>query len=163
HWIEYWSGRLVVARGNSLLFSEPLRYGVYDQLRGFVQFEERIFRVAPLDTGRFVGLRNSVRCLGGTDPPECPRRRGRATSGRGDSLLFSGPLRYGVYDQLPGFVQFEERIFWVAPLDTGLFVGLRNSVRWLGGTDPAEFTQRRVGGKSWRGAAAVLPSDHLSE
>lgn len=93
HWIEYWAGRLVLARGNTLIFSEPLRYGVYDQLRNFVQFEERIF--------------------------------------------------------------------WIAPLDTGIYVGLRNSVRWLAGTDPTAFEQRRVGGPSWRGAAAVLNANHL--
>lgn len=86
---------------------------------------------------------------------------GRLVLARGNTLIFSEPLRYGVYDQLRGFVQFEERVFWVAPMPTGLYVGLRNSVRWLAGTDPAALEQRRVGGPSWRGAAAVLKADHL--
>lgn len=86
---------------------------------------------------------------------------GRLVVARGNSLIFSEPLRYGVTDTLRGFIQFEERIFWVAPLESGIFVGLRNSVRWLAGTNPAEFSQRVVGGRSWRGAAGVLDAEHI--
>lgn len=84
---------------------------------------------------------------------------GRLLVGRGNSLLFSEPLRYGVYDALRSFVQFEKRISWIAPLAGGVFVGLRNhSVRWLAGTNPAELSIREVDGPTWRGAAAVIDS-----
>jgi hypothetical protein len=86
---------------------------------------------------------------------------GRLVVARGNSLIFSEPLRYGVTDSLRGFIQFEERVSWIAPLHTGLYVGLRNSVRWLAGTNPMEFTQRTVGGATWSGAAAVLTGEHL--
>jgi hypothetical protein len=86
---------------------------------------------------------------------------GRLVVARGNSLIFSEPLRYGVTDSLRGFIQFEERVSWIAPLDTGLYVGLRNSVRWLAGTNPMDLTQKHVGGPSWRGAAAVLGNEHL--
>lgn len=86
---------------------------------------------------------------------------GRLVVARGNSLLFSEPLRYGAHDPMRGFIQFEERIYWFAPLDSGIFVGLRNSVRWLAGTSPGDMQQARVGGKSWRGACAVVTTEHM--
>jgi hypothetical protein len=87
---------------------------------------------------------------------------GRLVVARGNSLLFSEPLRYGAHDPMRGFIQFEERIYWFAPLDSGIFVGLRNSVRWLAGTSPGDMQQARVGGKSWRGACAVVTTEHMN-
>lgn len=87
---------------------------------------------------------------------------GRLVVARGNSLLFSEPLRYGAHDPLRGFIQFEQRIYWFAPLDTGIYVGLRDSVRWLAGTSPGEMLQTRVGGRSWRGASAVIGTEQLN-
>jgi hypothetical protein len=88
--------------------------------------------------------------------------RGRLVVGRGNSLIFSEPLRYGVYDTLRNFIQFEERVRWIAPLETGLYVGLKNSVRWLGGVTLADLTQTVVGGSTWSGAAAVMSTKDMS-
>ena len=87
---------------------------------------------------------------------------GRLVVARGNSLLFSEPLRYGAHDPLRGFIQFEQRIYWFAPMDTGIYVGLRDSVRWLAGTVLGEMAQSRVGGQSWRGASAVIPTDRMN-
>jgi hypothetical protein len=70
---------------------------------------------------------------------------------------------YGVYDTIRGILTFEERIRWLAALETGIFVGLTNSVRFLSGTSPFELTQRVVGGRSWEAAAAVVPTTNMSE
>lgn len=93
----------------------------------------------PLPGGQFVGY-----------------WQGRLVVARGCSLFFSEPLRYGVYSPLSGYVLFEERVSWVAPTAGGLYVGLRESVRFLRGTEPGEFQQTRVGGATWRGAGAVV-------
>lgn len=121
-----------------------VRGGVVEPLPSLTRDEESELVLSPMPGGRWIEYWS-----------------GRLVVARGNTLIISEPLRYGVYDQLRGFVQFEERIFWIAPLDTGIYVGLRNSVRWLAGTDPSEFSQRRVGGPSWRGAAAVLNANHL--
>jgi hypothetical protein len=88
--------------------------------------------------------------------------RGRLVVGRGNSLIFSEPLRYGVYDALRNYIQFEERVQWLAPLDTGIYVGLKNSVRWLGGVVLADLKQTVVGGSTWSGAAAVMSTKDMS-
>ena len=81
---------------------------------------------------------------------------GRLVVARGNSLLWSEPLRYGVFNPLANFAQFEERITWLAPLEAGLYIGLRSSVRFLRGADPAAFAQLRVGGRSWARCGATI-------
>lgn len=88
--------------------------------------------------------------------------RGRLIVGRGNSLIFSEPLRYGVTDTVRGFIQFEERVQWIAPLDTGIYVGLRNSVRFLAGTSPLDMQQNVVGGKTWMNAAVVTSTERMN-
>lgn len=68
--IAYWNGRLVVAKRSELCFSEPMRYGVYDNVRGRMFFERPIEWLAALETGLYVGLDDSVRFLRGTSPLE---------------------------------------------------------------------------------------------
>lgn len=70
HWIEYWNGRLVVARGRSLLFSEPLRYGAHNPLTGYIQLPTRVEWLAALETGIFVGQRDEVLFLNGRTPSD---------------------------------------------------------------------------------------------
>lgn len=72
--IAYWQGRLLVARGTTLFVSEPLRYGVYDQLRGTFRFEQQIQWLAALQGGVYIGLRGSVHFLQGANPLEWERK-----------------------------------------------------------------------------------------
>ena len=73
--VRYWRGRLLVARGRTLYFSDPLRYGLYDQSRGFVTFEAKIDFIESIETGIFVALRNiGVVFLAGDSPEKWERR-----------------------------------------------------------------------------------------
>lgn len=67
--VRYWRGRLLVARGRTLYFSEPLRYGMYDTSAGRVVFEAPIVFVEAVEGGVYVGLKNiGVRFLAGETP-----------------------------------------------------------------------------------------------
>lgn len=75
NFVRYWRGRLLVARGRTLYFSDPLRYGLYDQSRGFVTFEAKIDFIESIETGIFVALRNiGVVFLAGDSPEKWERR-----------------------------------------------------------------------------------------
>lgn len=68
HIVTAWMGRLLVARGRTLVFSSPLRYGLYNPTQDFVELSSRITMVCPVNDG--VYLADSQRCyrLIGTDP-----------------------------------------------------------------------------------------------
>jgi hypothetical protein len=87
--------------------------------------------------------------------------QGRLLIARGTSLLWSDALRYGVYSTTRNFVRFPEKIHWVAPLISGVYVGTRSHVYFLSGSDPAKFTQQVVGGASAPGASAVYNPRHV--
>ena len=70
HILRYWKGRLLCARGKNLLFSEPLRYGIFTPSENFVQFPHRILMVQPAEGGVFVGTKSGVTFLRGTTPSE---------------------------------------------------------------------------------------------
>ena len=65
-----WRGRLVVAQGRTLRFSEAMAYHVHDPRHGFVQMPQRITFVAPVDGGLWVGQVDHVVFLRGTAPQE---------------------------------------------------------------------------------------------
>lgn len=85
--------------------------------------------------------------------------QGRVLVARGTTLIFSEPIRYGVYDQLRSFIRFEEQISWIAALQQGIYVGLRNSVRFLSGSNYADLTQLVVAGPSWRRSGVVTSTE----
>lgn len=87
--------------------------------------------------------------------------QGRLVLSRGSSLIWSEALRYGVYSAIRNFLRFPEKIHWVAPLPTGIYVGTRSHVYFLSGSDPAKFTQRVVGGKSAPGVSAIYNPRHI--
>jgi hypothetical protein len=68
--LRIWRGRAVVARGHTLYFSDPMRYGLRDARHGFIQMPERITFVEALDTGMYVGTTKKVYWLQGTSPKE---------------------------------------------------------------------------------------------
>lgn len=69
-YLGLWQGRLVVAQGRTLRFSEALAYHVHDPRHGFVQMPQRITFVAPVDGGLWVGQVDHVAFLRGTAPQE---------------------------------------------------------------------------------------------
>lgn len=69
-YLGLWQGRLVVAQGRTLRFSEAMAYHVHDPRHGFVQMPQRITFVAPVDGGLWVGQVDHVVFLRGTAPQE---------------------------------------------------------------------------------------------
>lgn len=68
HIVRVFNGMTVVARGRSLYFSQPMRYGLYSPRHGFVQFPHRIWMVRPVDAGIWVGHAGGVQLLRGRNP-----------------------------------------------------------------------------------------------
>lgn len=66
--LSYWRGRLVVAQGSVLRFSEAMAYHVHDPRHGFVQMPQRITFVQPVDGGLWVGQVDHVAFLEGVGP-----------------------------------------------------------------------------------------------
>ena len=68
--VAYWQGRLLVLRGRSLLWSEPLDYGAHSAPRNYVRFRKTPTWMAALDAGLYVGVEGEVFFLEGTDPKQ---------------------------------------------------------------------------------------------
>ena len=60
----------MVARGNVLYFSEPLRFGLHSPRHGFVQFANIITLMECVEGGIFVGTQDGVVFLSGSKPDE---------------------------------------------------------------------------------------------
>lgn len=65
-----WQGRLLVARGRTLYYSEPLRYGLYHPAHNFVQLPQEIGFVGALPDGIFLGTLEGTFYLDGQNPAE---------------------------------------------------------------------------------------------
>jgi hypothetical protein len=77
--VRTWRGRTLVARGNVVLFSEPMRYGLFSPREGFVQFAHRVTLLEPVEGGIYVGTTAGVVFLQGSKPSEFTVK---ATSGQ---------------------------------------------------------------------------------
>jgi hypothetical protein len=96
--IRHWRGRVLVAAGSVLCFSESLRYGVFDPKHHFVQFPSAIGVVQPVESGVYVGCEAGVFFLQGDGPGQwryVRRGSGLPVAGSGTeipSTEFSGEL-----------------------------------------------------------------------
>jgi len=68
-YIDYYNGRLWIADGNVLWFSEPWRYGLFKYATNFIEFPEEIKFIKSLNTGMYVGS-DKVYFLRGSSPDE---------------------------------------------------------------------------------------------
>jgi hypothetical protein len=68
HVLAYFNGRIYIARNDTVVFTEPLRYGVARPAQGIYMFPERVELVAPSTDGVYVGFKGQVVFLAGTDP-----------------------------------------------------------------------------------------------
>lgn len=68
--VRTWRGRTLLARGNVVLFSEPMRYGLFSPREGFVQFAHRVTMLEPVEGGIYVGTTTGVVFLQGSKPSE---------------------------------------------------------------------------------------------
>ncbi|HAR06002.1 MAG TPA: hypothetical protein DCR72_10585, partial [Pseudomonas sp.] len=74
HLAQSWNGRLLVANGRTLYYSQPLRPAVCDLRHGYVRFPSPITMVAPVRGGAFVADQGRVYFLDGTDPDQWSMR-----------------------------------------------------------------------------------------
>lgn len=52
--IESFNGRIYIAKGNIVYFTEPLRYGLHNLVHGYYMFPERVTLLKSVDSGIFV-------------------------------------------------------------------------------------------------------------
>lgn len=84
------------------------------------------------------------------------QHNGRQWVASNDTLIWSEPLRYGLWSPAKNRVRFSDRISVMAPVGSGsdgagVFVAAGGRVYWLGGADPSNFNQTIV---SMHGAIA---------
>ena len=116
--IHAWNGRLVLARGTSLYFSEPLNYGYYDTATGVLPLGGRISWMLAVAGGIYACVRGDVYFLAGTVPEALALRKvdtkvwegagtlipvSDSTEGQGDYLaVWFGTKGFVVGDQQGG-------------------------------------------------------------
>ena len=66
--LGYWRGRLLTARANVLRWSEALAYHLHDERHGFIQLPQGITFMLPVEGGIWVGQRDHVVFLAGSEP-----------------------------------------------------------------------------------------------
>ena len=84
--------------------------------------------------------------------------RGRLLTARGNMLRWSEALAYHLHDERHGFVQMPQRITFVQPVDSGVWVGQVDHVVFLRGSAPSEFAAERKGGRAPVPGSAILAS-----
>lgn len=73
--LAYFSGRMIVAQGSVIWFSEPWSPGLFDLASGFVQFGSNIRMVKPTRGGLFISDQEATWFLEGVDFQEFSQRR----------------------------------------------------------------------------------------
>lgn len=66
--VRYFNGRVYVARDDTVIFTEALRYGVYRPAQGIYMFPSEVILMEPVSDGVFVGTREGVVFISGLDP-----------------------------------------------------------------------------------------------
>ena len=61
-------GRMFVAEGKVLWWSEPFNFDIYNKAESFIQFFDDIIMIQPVDGGIFVSTDKKTYFLGGADP-----------------------------------------------------------------------------------------------
>lgn len=70
HLLAQWNGRLLLGDGRTLRYSAPLRYGLHDRRRDFLQFSKRLRMILPVQDGVYVADSHNTYFLAGTDPEQ---------------------------------------------------------------------------------------------
>jgi hypothetical protein len=102
HLIEYFNGRLYVARDNEIWFSDPLALMRTDRRRNFKQLPSRITLLSAVEDGIYVSDLEKTYFMGGRDPgeaiffnkadcPAIPNTAQKIDAARIGGLGFSGP------------------------------------------------------------------------
>lgn len=79
---------------------------------------------------------------------------GRVWGADGASLVYSEPFQPGWFKPTSNSFTFDSPITLVAPVSTGIFIGMEESTIFLSGTEPTKMSQVRAGAGSVRGTLA---------
>lgn len=123
--IDLYNGRMYVAFGNTLFFSEPFGYSMYDYARSFIWFEHPIIDFKAVSDGLFVSTEKGVYSLLGKTPDEfvitkvsnSPAFAGTIVSVFGDELLITTSQFTSVNDK---------SLLWTS--QEGIYLGTSNGL-----------------------------------
>lgn len=99
HIVRYWNGRQLVARGNLLLWSEALRYGLTHLGNAHLGFRSRLTLVAPVEgdgAGVFVSDGSRVMFLAGPAPADWQPKPVSAYGAVEGSFLMTPASAWGI-------------------------------------------------------------------
>lgn len=66
--------------------------------------------------------------------------RGRLITATANVIRFSEPLAYHLHDERHGFIQTSQRITFIQPVESGLWVGQSDHVLFIAGTQPDDMS-----------------------
>jgi hypothetical protein len=91
HMVRLFNGRLLVASGKELYWSQPLAYHLFKKNTDLQQFPERIKLLAPLSDGFYVGAGDLTQWVSGDDPDSWkPDDVGDTPISEGEHLIVPG-------------------------------------------------------------------------
>lgn len=70
HLVSHFNGHTIVCNGDTLFYSDPFEYELFDLRTNFVQFDSQIQIFAPLSEGAFLATETETVFLLGRDPSE---------------------------------------------------------------------------------------------
>ncbi len=111
--------------------------------------EDKLFLAGDVDTVGEVGV-EMLPSLNVTLPPQMEficLAHGRIWGSVENTLYYSDSHAYGWFRTQSNRVDFEKNIKMVAPVEGGIYLGFDDEVIFLGGRDPAEFSQVTVSDK----------------
>lgn len=105
HILAYSEGRLLVANGSVLYYSEPFAPSLYNPARGYIPFPERITIMLPCGDGVFVVADQTYYIAGANI----------------DSATVNDLVPYGAVEGSGAYVENSENVWWFS--DRGIVVG----------------------------------------
>lgn len=86
--------------------------------------------------------------------------RGRIVTATANVLRFSEAMAYHLHDERHGFVQMPQRITFVQPVESGIWVGQVDHVAFLQGASPQELSVSRKASRApVPGSAMLVPAE----
>lgn len=88
--------------------------------------------------------------------------RGRLLTVQRNILYFSEPMAFHLTDERYNFLQFSQRITFIEPVDSGIWVGQVDHVVFLRGSDPKDMVQeRKPSTRPISGSSNIVKSEML--
>lgn len=116
HLMDYFRGRLLVAAGEYLYFSEAYNFGIHSPLKNFIHLNSKVTNICSVEGGVYVSTENGVGFLSGVNPMQW-NYLSASLYGVANGLMTSIPG-----EMLgEGFANKDKVCVW--PSEIGLFVG----------------------------------------